>query len=97
MDIHKFGHEWSSIMYKNTQKNVIKSMEFPYLADTSGISIYKNLCNDTFYESLKTICAAKRKCRSFFNIILKLQGENSSEYSHYFNIFKAKNSDKFIY
>ena len=29
MEIHQFSHEWSSLMYENTQKNAIKSKGYP--------------------------------------------------------------------
>ena len=44
--IQNFKNEWSLIMYENTQKNAIKSKSVPYLAVTSGMSIYQNVCID---------------------------------------------------
>ena len=63
--LKQFRHEWSSIMYKNTQKRN-KSNDVPLLAVTSVSLSIRLLIRHTFCECLVKTCVTKHKWRSFF-------------------------------
>ena len=71
VEIQQFRHEWSSKMYKNTQKNSKKQWNqmafYNLLSHLECRYIIKTcvLIGQIFCESLMKIHATKRKCRTF--------------------------------